>query len=127
MKHYTLLGISLFLSTLFLTACSLKNPDVSETTEHQSSLAKQQESQGISKYVFDNNTKLATKIFNLEKKIVLLEKKINETPRGADRAKLVKSKSQLDEKIVLLRKQQIENAKAFQASNQQENNKSKIN
>jgi hypothetical protein len=60
-----------------------------------------------------------TNISNKEDKISILEKKINETVLGTDRAKLVNSKAQLEGKIVSLQDQQIQNAKASRISKQQ--------
>jgi outer membrane murein-binding lipoprotein Lpp len=125
--RYTLLGISLFLGAQLITGCSQKNPQLSKRIEPTNEHVKQKESPTSGKQVFDTNTKIATEISNLEKKIVALEKEISQTPLGTQRAKLVKDRSQLEEKVLTLRSQQIDNAKTFKISKQKEQNQREEN
>jgi outer membrane murein-binding lipoprotein Lpp len=115
-KRYTLLLISLFLSTLFIAGCSSNKPKVSpQQTQHNAA-----------KNVFNKNTKLAIDIADLEKRLDALQKEVNDTPHGKDRAKLVKKISQIETEIVSLRNKQINNAKEFTNSKHKEENQNNI-
>lgn len=119
-RHQTLLGISLIIGTLLVSGCSTKKPKSSPKVTHKIEVPKEQKAQNATKNSLDKNTKIADEITKTEETINALEKKINATPLGTERAKLVISKTQLEEKIVSLQNQQIENAKAFKVSKQQE-------
>ncbi len=119
-KRYTLLSISLFLTTLFMAGCSLSSQKAPEQTQPANEPPKKLEPLDSAQNVVDKNTKIATEISEIETKIALLEKEISQMSPGADRAKLVKNKSQLEQKVDTLRNRQVDNAKEFKTSKQQE-------
>ena len=115
-KHHTIIGISLLVGTFFVSGCNVKEPQIPKKATQKSEQPKEQITKDPAKSFSDKHSQISTDISKTEEKIDSLEKKISETPLGTERAKLVKSRTQLEKKIVSLKSQQIENAKASRAS-----------
>jgi hypothetical protein len=116
-NRYKLFTATLLIGTLFTTGCishKAKTPD-KKTTK---TIEDKKDSVISSKEIIDKNTKLLNKISATEANIAVLEEEIAQTTLGVDRAKLVKNKVQLEQKIEEIQNQQIENAKVFQESRQ---------
>lgn len=114
-QWYRLLTIPLLFSPLFIGGCSLHDAKAPKDAGAQNTPHKPERKDSAEKVV-QQNTKLATEIAAIEKKIALLEKEITQTSPGVDRAKIVKKKSVLEEKVAMLRSKQVENAKKFKES-----------
>lgn len=115
---YKLLATTLFVSALLITGCTQQN-SLSPDEKEEQTLQNEKELNISAKEVTEKNAILANEISLLESEVSALEKQIDETNLGAQRAKLVKEKAELQKKIEELKNEQIDNAKAFKASQQQ--------
>lgn len=116
-NRFRLLSTTLLAGTLLITGCSCQKADAPDEKKPQT-FEKKNDFSFSAKEVTKKNMNLVNEISTLEAEIAVLEKKINETNPGVDRAKIVKNKVQLEKKVEEIRNQQIDNAKAFQVSQQ---------
>lgn len=119
-KPYIFLGIPLLLSALLTAGCSLNTHQAEKQTPPTNETPEKVKPLDTAKNVVDKNTKIAAEITATETKIAALESEIAQTAPGAERAKLVKRKSRLEEQVKTLRERQIGNAKAYKNAKQRE-------
>ncbi|QFR49768.1 hypothetical protein FJR48_08510 [Sulfurimonas lithotrophica] len=117
--RYKLITTTLVVGTLLNTGCSIK--DTKSTDKKAQEVIKKKDSDISAKEVIKRNTSLEKEISSTKTEITSLEKKIKETNPGKKRVKIVKKKAELEKRIENLQNKQVDNAKAFQLSQQKKN------
>ncbi|MBU1643199.1 hypothetical protein KKE54_07535 [bacterium] len=128
LKHKAPFLAMLLISSAMVTGCSSHKAVPASQTETTRSIEKEKPVTSISvpaaaKEVTAKNTKLASNIADAQAKMAQLDAKIEQTPPGAEKAKLVKEEIVLEKHIEALRGKQIDNAKVYKEVGQENTKK----